>query len=69
MKKLKLQEHFQDALKTRLPRKSFIKYSALTGSVVMLGMESCSKHGEYPPGKRPPGSGNAVDVGSGILVF
>jgi rubrerythrin len=74
MKKLKLQNYLRDALDAPLHRKSFLKYSAISGATLVLGLESCSKVNDFFPGKHNPGKGNqkTIDVGSGdtgILNF
>lgn len=67
MKKLKLQNYLGDALDAPLHRKSFLKYTALSGATIALGLESCSKGHDFFPGKHGPGNHKTVDVGSGDI--
>ena len=73
MKKLKHQNFLGDALNAPLHRKSFLKFTAISGTALALGLESCSKAGDFFPGKHNPGhQQNTIDVGSGdagILNF
>jgi hypothetical protein len=64
MKYEKLQNFFQESMNHSLDRKKFLKYTALSGGGLMLGLEACKKNNPVPAG--------AIDVGSGdpgILNF
>ena len=67
MKEQKLQEFLQTAFRTPLRRKQFLKYTAMGGGTMILGLEACKKHDQG--GGIPP---TVTDVGSGdpgILNF
>ena len=67
MKEQKLQEYLQTTFATRLKRKSFLKYSALSGTALVLGLDACKKHNNNPS---PMGSTTDVGGGdTGILNF
>jgi rubrerythrin len=67
MKKEKMQDYLQETLYAPLDRKKFLKYSALSGGALVLGLAGCHKD------NNGGGSGGtAIDVGSGdpgILNF
>ena len=66
MKEQNLQDYFQDALRAPLQRKSFLKYTAISGITMALGLEACKKD------NTPANPAQFTDVGSGdtgILNF
>ena len=67
MKDEKLQNYLQESLYAPLDRKKFLKYTAMGGGALLLGLQSCKKdHNDNPS------SGPTIDVGSGdpgILNF
>jgi len=68
MKSENLQDRLQKIFAAPLKRKSFLKYTAVSGSVMMLGLEAC--HKDNNPGE--PTTNPITDVGSGdagILNF
>lgn len=64
MKYEKLQNFFQESMHYPLDRKKFLKYTALSGGGIMLGLESCKKNNPSPKGPIDVGSGDP-----GILNF
>ena len=67
MKEQKLESSLQKIFAAPLKRKSFLKYSVLSGSAMILGLEACHKDNNPAPS-----SGSTTDVGSGdtgILNF
>jgi rubrerythrin len=68
MKEQSLQEKLQAVFAAPLKRKSFLKYTALSGTAMVLGLEACKKDNN----NNPAPSGSVTDVGSGdpgILNF
>ena len=66
MKNQKLQEYLQSAFAAPLKRKQFLRFTALSGTTLVLGMEACKKSNNGSPGS------DTTDVGSGdkgILNF
>lgn len=66
MKEQKPHNYFQDALRAPLQRKSFLKYTAISGITMALGLEACKKD------NIPSNPAQFTDVGSGdtgILNF
>jgi rubrerythrin len=66
MKEQKLHDQLQEVLGAPLQRKSFLKYTAISGAAMFLGLEACKKTHDHP---NPP---STMDVGSGdpgILNF
>jgi rubrerythrin len=66
MKDKKLQDYFETAFAAPLKRKQFLKYGALSGTTLVLGLEACKKNHDNPSGT------GVTDVGSGdpgILNF
>jgi hypothetical protein len=60
-----LQDYLQQNLLAPVGRKRFLKYTALSGAAVLIGLESCRK-------TTPVGGKHTIDVGSGdtgILNF
>ena len=58
----------QPLLRSRLDRKHFLRYTAISGSALVLGLQACKKSHSQPEG----GGGTTIDVGSGdpgILNF
>jgi rubrerythrin len=69
MKEQNLQDRLQAIFAAPLKRKSFLKYTAISGSAMILGLEACHKDNNSPTA---PASGTTTDVGSGdpgILNF
>ncbi|MDP4130402.1 MAG: ferritin-like domain-containing protein [Bacteroidota bacterium] len=67
MKEQKLHDQLQDVPGAPLQRKSFLKYTAISGAAMFIGLESCKKDN-----KNPNPSPSTTDVGSGdtgILNF
>jgi len=67
MKEQKLQDHLRNALEAPLQRKSFIKYTAISGAAMFIGLDACKKSNNN---SNP--SSAIIDVGSGdtgILNF
>ncbi len=67
MKEQNIQEYLQTAFATQLKRKSFLRYTALSGTAMVLGLEACKKDNN----NSNPGT-STTDVGSGdtgILNF
>jgi rubrerythrin len=65
MNKEKMNDYLQETLYAPLDRKKFLKYSALSGGALVLGLSSCHKDNDRP-------GGGVIDVGSGdtgILNF
>ena len=70
MKPENLQERLQSIFAAPLKRKSFLKYTAISGSAMLLGLEACHKE-NHNPGEGTGGN-PVTDVGSGdpgILNF
>jgi rubrerythrin len=66
MKEEKIQNTLRESLHSRIDRKGFLKYTALSGGAAILGLEACKKS------NGSSSSGTAIDVGSGdtgILNF
>jgi rubrerythrin len=69
MKPENLQERLQSIFAAPLKRKSFLKYTAISGSAMLLGLEACHKDNNNPG---EPTTNPVTDVGSGdpgILNF
>lgn len=69
MKPENLQDRLQTIFAAPLKRKSFLKYTAISGSAMLLGLEACKKSNQFPG--EPPSTA-FIDVGSGdpgILNF
>lgn len=68
MKEQKLNNQLQDALRAPLKRKSFLKYTAISGAAMIIGLDSCTKSNNgYSSSNTTP-----IDVGAGdtgILNF
>ena len=67
MKEQKLNDQLQDALRAPLKRKSFLKYTAISGAAMIIGLDSCTKSNNG----NTPGT-TTIDVGAGdtgILNF
>jgi len=67
MKETNLENQFRSVLAGPLKRKSFLKFTALSGTALMLGLDSCKKS-NHGSGTQP----GVIDVGSGdpgILNF
>lgn len=68
MKETNLENQLRSVFAGPLKRKSFLKYTALSGTALVLGLESCSKSNNSSGG----GTAKPIDVGSGdpgILNF
>jgi rubrerythrin len=68
MKVQKLRDQIEDAFKAPLKRKSFLKYTAISGAAMVIGLDSCSKNNNSGGSN----TGTTIDVGSGdtgILNF
>jgi hypothetical protein len=68
MKETYLENQLRSVFAGPLKRKSFLKYTALSGTALVLGLESCSKSNNPTGG----GTSKTIDVGSGdpgILNF
>lgn len=69
MKYENLQNFIRESVSYSLDRKKFLKYTALSGGSILLGLESCRKH-DHP--KQSGEESGPIDVGSGdpgILNF
>jgi hypothetical protein len=68
MKEQKLEDQLQDALRAPLKRKSFLKYTTISGAAMIIGLDSCSKTNVHGT----PTTATPMDVGggdTGILNF
>ena len=61
MKEKNIQEYLQDSLNSKVDRKKFIKYTAISGGALLLGLEACKKS------SNPTTSNSITDVGGGDI--
>jgi rubrerythrin len=68
MKEQNLGNRLQDAMRAPLKRKSFLKYTSISGAAMLIGLDSCSKSNN----SGSTNTGTTIDVGAGdtgILNF